>query len=87
MYVIIKVQKTFEVNSMANKELEQVVEEELIKLMTEQSKNDEWFDVDTLDIDLEKTNKSLYDEWSKVYDEVQRYEQICKVLDKFFEEE
>jgi hypothetical protein len=72
---------------MTKTEIKVKVEEELIKLMTEQSENEDWFDVDTLDIDLEKTNKSLYDEWSKVYDEVQRYEQICKVLDKFFEEE
>ena len=72
---------------MTKTEIKVKVEEELIKLMTEQSENEEWFDVDTLDIDLEKTNKSLYDEWSKVYTETQRYKQICKVLDKFFEED
>ena len=68
---------------MTETEIKLKVEEELIKLMTEQSKNDEWFDVDTLDIDLEETNESLYNEWSKVYDEVERYKQICDVLDKF----
>jgi hypothetical protein len=71
---------------MTKTEIKVKVEEELIKLMTEQSENEDWFDVDTLDIDLEKTNKSLYDEWSNAYDEVQRYKQICKVLDKFFED-
>jgi hypothetical protein len=45
--------------------------------------SDEWFDVDTLEVELQKQDASLYQTWSEMYNEDARYTQLCKVLKDF----
>lgn len=63
--------------------LKQTVQETVFKLIAKSVAEDKWFDVDTLEVDLEKNNNALYKDWSDVYEETARYNQLSSILNKF----
>lgn len=63
--------------------LKQTVQETVFKLIAKSVAEDEWFDVDTLEVDLENNNNTLYKDWSDIYEETARYNQLVSILNKF----